>query len=900
MKTAVMTGHRLVSGQDAASLGVRELGGKGLNLTRLAESGFAVPSFWIVPAGVFDEVLSQSKTQALGLVSRIDWLNTQESDWGARQLRALLLDPNNAALLRHGIGEELLSLMNPGALYAVRSSVVGEDSATDSHAGQMDTLLNVPASGVLAAILKVWASAFSGRALAYRQKKRLSLGEVHSAVIVQAMIQSAVSGVLFTADPQSGKRVCVISAGYGLGEGVVADRVETDTYRVAWHGDEITREISCKTSRLVLDSADGGGTRMESVPSERAAMPALSDAQLLQLRELGKNAERDFGPPQDIEWAFDERGRLYVLQARPIVGAACRDSGTLRIWDNSNIVESYPGLTLPLTFSFARSCYEMTFRRFAWRRALGYAPFGNPIRTRLPLFKNMIGLLEGRVYYNLLNWYEMMTFLPGFGRFKDSWDRMIGISARLDIPAPRLTPLNSLCAWVLCLWKLPTVQRNAQSFAIHFDTVYSRFHGLDLASATADQLIAIYQSLEYELADKWSLTLDNDFAAMAYYDWLRRLCARGKLAAHPHLHHDLLCGGRGLESIAPVHSLARIAAQCRAEPHYLALLAEVSDRRVWDAIQTTPDCAVLRQALQSHLDKYGDRAVEELKLECPSFREEPERLIATLRPLLRTPSVVEAREAYEGEVRENAERYWREHIRNPLERVMFGFVLRQTRLAVSQRESMRFARSRLFGLVRRLFLRMGELFAAEGVIGCRDDIHYLTVEEVFSFVEGASVTRNLRGLVELRKADYAGFACHVPGERIETSGIPCLDELGGRLAEAGAVNKAKGTGCSSGIVHGPARVVLDPRRPLEQDGFILIARSTDPGWVFLMMRARGVVVEKGSVLSHTAIIGRELGIPTVVGVPHATTSIPDGARVSLDGSTGEVRWHSGNLPSTLS
>jgi len=878
-------------GGGCTDLDVRELGGKGLNLFRLAGMGFTVPPFWIVPAGVLNDALGWRTARVADVLAGLDCTSPETIARASNQIRAVLLDAGVESGLRGEIGEELANVLDGDMLYAVRSSVVGEDSAAHSFAGQMDSLLNVPAARVITAILEVWASAFSARALAYRHRKQLSVTQVSTAVIVQEMVQSAVSGVLFTRNPETGKRQCVICAGYGLGEGVVADRVDTDTYRLAWDASAIASEVSEKTSRMVLDPAGRGGTRQEAVPPELRSRPALTAAQLVRLRESGVRAELGFDSPQDIEWAFDQRGRLFLLQARPICSTARRiQSGSYRVWDNSNIVESYPGITLPLTFSFARFCYEAAFRRFARLRALGFPPFRNPIRKRLHIFRNMIGLLEGRVYYNLLTWYEMMSFLPGFSRYKEAWDRMIGVAERVDLPEGRLPLINRLCAWAFCLWKLLTVRRTARNFAARFERVYAQFNRIDLTHATVDELIAVYESLVHELADKWSLTLDNDFAAMIYYDALRSLGALWGLSAHPNLHNDLLCGESGMESVAPVHSLARIAAMFEAQPRYPAALSAQDDRDIWNTIQHDPDYAPLRRALEAHLDAYGDRGVEELKLEQPSFREQPETLIAAIRAHFSVGRRIDATVDREQRIREAAETHARNHLTNPLRRTLFGFVLQQTRLAVANRENMRFARSRLFGLARRIFRRMGEIFADQGVIESSADIHYLTVEEIFGFVQGASVTRNLAALIELRKADYAQFSRRNPGERIPTTGIPYLNQLDTALAATASGHTALGTGCSSGVAAGTARVIRDPRQSLAPGDHILVARSTDPGWIFLMLSAKGIVVEKGSVLSHTAIIGRELGIPTIVGVKGATQRIPDLAPLLINGATGEISW----------
>jgi pyruvate,water dikinase len=202
---------------------------------------------------------------------------------------------------------------------------------------------------------------------------------------------------------------------------------------------------------------------------------------------------------------------------------------------------------------------------------------------------------------------------------------------------------------------------------------------------------------------------------------------------------------------------------------------------------------------------------------------------------------------------------------------------------------MRFARSRLFGIARRLFGRLADLFAAQGMLDCREDFYYLTVSEVFGYLQGTSATQDLRRLVDLRREEYARFESLTLPDRLHTTGAPYPVPTASEAALESGNGSLWGTGCSSGTVHGAAWVVSDPRAADRAGNYVLVAECTDPGWAFLMIRARGLVVERGSVLSHTAIIGRELGIPTVVGVRSATARIKDGSPISINGSTGEVR-----------
>jgi phosphohistidine swiveling domain-containing protein len=843
-------------------LRVRQVGGKGWNLLRLRQDGFPVPAFCVVSSRVFARTVRPVRGKIEAIVRSINFCDREALERAACAIREIVLAADVPPAFQRQLDPALDRLLRDGERLAVRSSVVGEDSSDHSFAGQMDSFLNVTRQDVLAAVREVWVSAFSARALCYRKKKNLPLKGIATAVILQEMVNAAASGILFTKDPETGRNECLVSAGFGLGDGVVTNRVETDTYR--------------------LPRTDNG-----PLTKEVSSVQVLTDTEILRLCGLGVEIEKDLGIPQDIEWAGDRRGRLVILQARPIMfAAATRPDGNTRVWDNSNIIESYPGLTLPLTFSFVRGCYEIVFQDLA--RCID--PSGRGLAARDDVFGHMIGLLGGRVYYNLLNWYEILSYLPGFNRHRESWDRMIGISQNLRFPEKRGSPWSRARSSLMLLGRLLAVRRTIRRFFACFDSAYADFGPRDFSRAGAADLMTTYDALKKEFAGKWYLTLLNDFCAMSYYEGLRRLCSRWGLADHPNLHNDLLCGEKGIESTAPVRLLVRLAETVRGEPSYLGLMVKMDDEAVWKEIQRNPTLSPLKKELDEYLRKYGDRGTEELKLETPTYREAPELLVGLVRRYLELGLTVEAQEARERDVRQHAERLVRERIINPLRKLVFIFVLRNARRALAGRENMRFARARLFGIIRRISRRAGAIFAEVGLIDSPLDIYYLTMEEVISTVRGTDVGRDLRALVSLRKSEYVAFARLNLKDRFVTRGIPNLNLLAdeGSLFDTG--KRLKGINCSAGVAEGPARVVLDPHTAKTEGRYILVAKSTDPGWVFLMVAAKGIVVERGSVLSHTAIIGRELGIPTIVGVRDATRLIPDGANLFMDGSTGDVRW----------
>jgi pyruvate,water dikinase len=865
----------------------KEVGGKAWNLFRLLHYGFPVPTYCVVSSRVFDKVIGAQKRVITDIVNSIDFTSQNAIEWAALRIRDFIFSTEFPKQFAQELLETVVKMFGRKALLSVRSSVVGEDSAEHSFAGQMDSFLNVTATEVAATIKKVWASAFSSRALVYRKEKRIEQNNLTTAVILQEMVQSRSSGVMFTRNPEKRECECVISAGFGLGEGVVTNSVETDTYQIKWQADDISKEVQKKDFRIVLKSTGGSGNQKEPLTDEMQSKQVLTDTQIYKLRDIGVKTEKRFKIPQDIEWAFDAKGRLFILQSRPIVFSANKAHlDSIRIWDNSNIIESYPGLTLPLTLTFVRAGYEINFRHASEEMVF----FKKTLKKRQDIFNNLIGMLDGRIYYNLLNWYEILSYLPGFKKNKESLDQMIGISQKISFPQSKLSPFNIFCSSLLVLRKLISVGKIAKKFFKYFNRTINEFKDIDISKSSEHELIAIYEAMGKEFRDKWHLTIYNDLCAMKYYDWLKKLCNKWGLEKTPNLYNNLLCGERGIESVLPVRSLVHIAETLHTNPIYQKLTSEEDNDIIWENIQRDPAYIEIKNSLESHLQAYGDRGLEELKLENLTFREEPALLIELIKNYYYLGLSVESMSEKQLTVRRNAEAIIHNYLKNPLKRLVFWIILRNARRAIANRENMRFARTRLFGIMKRLFRRMANLFAEKNLLESKHDIYYLTVGEIFSYIQGTSVTKNLKALVKLRKLEYSEFVHHSIKDRLETTGIPYLNSLSNDKTEKSLKKRLKGINCSSGTAEGTAKVVFDPHLTNMTGDYILVAKSTDPGWVFLMIASKGIVAERGSVLSHTAIIGRELGIPTIVGAKDVTRLIPNGARMYINGSTGEIRW----------
>lgn len=347
-----------------------------------------------------------------------------------------------------------------------------------------------------------------------------------------------------------------------------------------------------------------------------------------------------------------------------------------------------------------------------------------------------------------------------------------------------------------------------------------------------------------------------------------------------------------MESLKPLRSLRDLMEMIRRDPSLGSLFA-LDDQEILRSLRETLEFRPLYQAIQDHIQKYGDRTLHELKLETKSMRDDPTLLIRVIRSALsceevRLPKGREEDRAGESRIEATLRK-------NLSARLSFRFLLKGVREGITHRENMRFARTRAYGLVKEIFRAIGDTFYRQGMLDQPDDIFFLTMDEIFSIITGSAIDLDPKSTVQRRRERYLNHQqSPTPPSRILTRGIaansPRYPYEGLEAASPCKDSAFKGIGCSPGQVSGRARIVRNPDPSQKADGNILVAEMTDPGWVFLMMGARGLVVERGSILSHTAIIGRELGIPTIVSAKDATKIIPEGAMIWMDGGTGEVRW----------
>jgi len=805
--------------------------------------------------------------------------------------------------LAAGLIDEVLAtareMSPPETLFAVRSSALEEDGAEHSFAGQLDSFLFVSLDRLLEKIEAVWRSGFSDRLVAYRRERGLPDSSLATAVLVQRMVEADSAGVAFSADPVGGHRGhAIVSAVFGLGSSLVSGESDADTFTIGRDGRILNRAIARKT--VVHRAAPGSfeGLAAHPLPQTKGSLPALTDEQALTVAALSRATARFFGRPQDIEWALSE-GKIWLLQSRPItsLGPLADPDGELTLWDNANIAESYSGVTTPLTFSFARGIYEAVYREFA--RLMGVS--ARKIEINRDLFPRMLGLIRGQIFYNLIGWYRLLALLPGFSVNRGFMEQMMGVKEGLPpevlaklVPGGTWARIRDALALTGAAFGLLrnhlTLPRQIARFYVRLNEAL-RPPAVALEDQRPDELAAQYRVLERQLLLKWDAPLVNDFFAMIFYGVAKKLAAKWCGDTDGSLQNDLLCGEGGMISAEPAHRVREMVSLLASDEKATALLCKGTRPEIERWLRTVPEFDAHYRA---YLEKFGDRCLEELKLESLTLHDDPLPLLVSVGQYARRFGATGSGDTgLEKRLRADAElRVALTYEKKGVRRRIFAWVLKHARARVRDRENLRFERTRLFGRVRRIFLELGKRFHAEGQLQDPRDIFYLGTEEALGFVEGTAITAQLRDLAQLRRKEFEAYrAGPPPSNRFSTRGAVHLGNAfrSEQPTAAPSGDSLKGTGCCPGVVRARARVILDPRTAAIEPGEILVAPRTDPGWIMLFPSAAGVLVEHGSLLSHSAIVAREMGIPAIVSIEGITQWARTGDLLEMDGKTGIVR-----------
>jgi len=715
----------------------------------------------------------------------------------------------------------------PGIDYfAVRSSAKAEDSKAKSFAGHFYSAIAVSKENLYEEARNV-VDAYKG---------------MEGAVIIQEFIQSDKAGVIFS-DAGSGQ--IVINSNFGLCETVVKGMV-CDEYILDNKGLLVSKHIADNKEAYFLK---GGKIEIIKPLSEES----LTESEINQLIDIAKDLETFLRSPQDIEWCFC-KGVLYILQSRPITSKIFNNE--VLHFDSANIAESYSGVVLPLTCSFASFIYKTVYEDLLVHSGIPR----DKVNRHPEIFGNMLGFFYGRMYYNMNNWYKMAAFIPGYKRNKKNLELMITSNIKEDIEQDISPTLGLKFKYpFLVIFKLLFFPLTIKRFKKRTAAKIKEAYHTSIRRHTFEQCREIYLNLNQELLKNWYITVENDFMVMTYFGILKK-------AYGDEILRDLI--GFKSASSKQIAAIIQLAGKIKSAPSLYSQLQRKNEVEFYKELKF---CSDAEKELDAYYEKYGGRFANELKLESTDLQEDFKKFAQIIN-------------LYSSPISHSADTSSYSLPGGMLKRNLTGLVLKKFKKYSSQREESRLLRSNSFAVVRKLFSRVGEVLVDKGIINKKDDIFYLQIEEIFSHSDSPQM-KNLKDIVENRRKEYNSFKEITPPSHFS---IKPGEEAPLSQPRKKSNKTIQGRACTSGLIRGRVKVFREFSIPDKIDFDIVVARHTDPGWTSLIGLSKGLIIEYGGILSHASIVSRELGIPTVIGAEGVVDMLKDGQLVELNGSTGLI------------
>ena len=907
-------------------------GGKGANLVRLTRTGFDVPRGFIVSTNAYREFVKGNALEGVikQELEELESEGTDELENSSQAIREAFLQGDIPARIHLeilsayaeiGNGESEVGDRTP---VAIRSSATAEDLPDLSFAGQQDTYLNVIGEEpILQAVVNCWSSLWTARAIGYRMRNHISHDEAALAVVVQEMVQSDVSGVLFTANPLTGAlNESVIDATFGLGEALVSGQVEPDHFVVSSsaqsgvpsesRGTQSKRDsmfsVASKTlgaKSIATRSKAGGG--VESIEEQSSERQTLTESQITQLAETGQRIQKEYGAPQDIEWAFAD-GKLYILQARGITSlfpVPQVSFDPLIVWFSFGAVQGLVGPLTPLGLEGIRHVAAGAGKMFGVTLKPDevdvFAPAGERIWIKISdMIRHPLG---SRIVKEALDFVE-----PSVGQII----RTLATDLRMGVGKGKF---RFSTAWRLIRFFVPIVLKLLRNMArpeqarARFDAdieTYLSTARLAPASNRFERLANIVAFMRERIANVFAFLLPRFIPvfgpSMGGLGLLTKLSGDSNLALEV---------TRGLPNnvttemdLALWETAQTIRADAASQTLFAASDAPELARQYLNG--TLPSAA--QTAIARFLDQYGVRGVGEIDFGQPRWREDPTPVMHTLQSYLQidpafAPDVLFAKGAQAAQraveqIVVNARKQHGGFIKAKIARA----AAKRVRLLMGARESPKFFIIRTMGISRKALLEVGQEFAEAGTINRADDLVFMKLNELEELSKSAaehtenseknskssvlSVAKDWKSLIAERRAVYERELRRRQVPRVLVSDGRAFYEGMGSETDTGDL--ITGSPVSPGVVEGIVHVVHDPRGVHLVPGEILVCPGTDPAWTPLFMAAGGLITEVGGMMTHGSVVAREYGIPAVVGVHQATIRLKDGQKIRVDGTQGKI------------
>src|SRR5713226_3421638 len=865
-------GSYVLGFQEIDQTQVAVVGGKGANLGELSRiEGLRVPAGFCVTTDAFQRIMAEAPS----IDDRLDRLSRLKPDEreAIRTLSAEIRQTLEGIAIPDDLAAAItrpLARLGDQAAYAVRSSATAEDLPSASFAGQQDTYLNVVgAAAILQHVSRCWASLFTERAVIYRMRNGLDHRKVHMAVVVQQMVFPQASGILFTADPMTGNRkVASVEASFGLGEALVSGLVNPDVYKVR-DSEVVAKTIA--TKRLAIHASPAGGTQEQAIEPERQEQPALTDAQVVRLVQLGRRIEAHFGRPQDIEWCLVDDDFL-IVQSRPITTlfpipvAGDRENHVyVSVGHQQMMTDPMKPLGLSLwQLTAARPMYEAGGRLFV------------DVTRGLASPASRAGLLEvmgkgdpliGDALQTILDRGDFIRSLPDEG---PGGAPTVGAPAAIETDPAIVAEL---------------IGRSQASIAAVKRDIRTKS-----GSALLDFILADLLELKRILFDPRSHQVFMSAMEAAWWlndqvqAWLGEKNAADTLTQSV---PNNVTSEMGL-------ALLDVADVIRPHPDVAAFLQlqlqlqHVEDEDFLDELPKLAGGREARDAIRAWLDKYGMRCVGEIDITRPRWSERPSTLVPMILGNIKNFEPGAGKRRFEQGRQEawNKEQELLARLRGLSDGERKAEeskrMIDRVRTFIGYREYPKYGMISRYFVYKQALLKEAERLVQAHVLREKEDIFYLTLQELHDVVRTKQVDDHL---VSQRKDAFRSYEALTPPRVLTSDGEVMAGAYRRNDLPAGAL---AGLPVSAGVIEGRARVIHDMAEADLEAGDILVTAYTDPSWSPLFVAITGLVTDVGGLMTHGAVIAREYGLPAVVGVEQATRLIPDGQRIRVHGTDGYV------------
>ncbi|QAV96455.1 phosphoenolpyruvate synthase [Bacillus subtilis] len=845
------------------------VGGKGLHLGELSKiQGIQVPEGFCVTTVGYQKAIEQNETLQV-LLDQLTMLKVEDRDQIgniSRKIRQIIMEVDIPSDVVKAVAQ-YLSQFGEEHAYAVRSSATAEDLPHASFAGQQDTYLNITGvDAILQHISKCWASLFTDRAVIYRMQNGFDHSQVYLSVIVQRMVFPQASGILFTADPiTSNRKVLSIDAGFGLGEALVSGLVSADCFKVQ-DGQIIDKRIA--TKKMAIYGRKEGGTETQQIDSDQQKAQTLTDEQILQLARIGRQIEAHFGQPQDIEWCL-ARDTFYIVQSRPITTLFPIPEAS----DQENHVYISVGHQQMMTDPI---------------KPLGLSFF---LLTTVAPMRKAGGRLFVDVTHHLASPDSREVFLKGMGQHDQLLkDALMTIIKRRDfiksIPNDNTAPNPSRgnADMPAQVENDPTIVsdliESSQTSIEELKQNIQTKSGSDLFRFILEDIQELKKIL---FNPKSSVLIRTAMNASLWInekmnEWLGEKNAADTLSQSvPHN----ITSEMGL-------ALLDVADVIRPYPEVIDYLQHVKDDNFLDELAKFDGGSKTRDAIYDYLSKYGMRCTGEIDITRTRWSEKPTTLVPMILNNIKNFEPNVGHRKFEQGRQEALKK--EQELLDRLKQLPDGEQkAKETKRAIDIiRNFSGFREYPKYGMVNRYFvykqalLKEAEQLIEAGVIHEKEDIYYLTFEELHEVVRTHKLDYQI---ISTRKDEYTLYEKLSPPRVITSDGEIVTGEYKRENLPAGAI---VGLPVSSGVIEGRARVILNMEDADLEDGDILVTSFTDPSWTPLFVSIKGLVTEVGGLMTHGAVIAREYGLPAVVGVENAAKLIKDGQRIRVHGTEGYI------------